>query len=205
MVHATTPRAVSSAITNLCRELVADPKPCFVPTTPVDEAEPNDCFPVVERYVAEHGGSICYGWTIWEWAGVYAEAEFHAVWRSPSGELRDLTPKLLPVSQILFLPDPSRTYEGRQVNNVRRPLSSSPDVADFLAAADAEFELMNGGARAEEHGAIRVSASEAAELGTIRERRRLAYARIVSRLPKPGRNDPCPCGSGKKFKKCHGL
>jgi uncharacterized protein len=23
--------------------------------------------------------------------------------------------------------------------------------------------------------------------------------------PQPGRNDPCPCGSGKKFKKCHGL
>ena len=23
--------------------------------------------------------------------------------------------------------------------------------------------------------------------------------------PTPGRNDPCPCGSGKKFKKCHGL
>lgn len=21
---------------------------------------------------------------------------------------------------------------------------------------------------------------------------------------KPGRNDPCPCGSGLKFKKCHG-
>jgi uncharacterized protein len=23
--------------------------------------------------------------------------------------------------------------------------------------------------------------------------------------PVPGRNDPCPCGSGKKFKKCHGA
>ena len=23
--------------------------------------------------------------------------------------------------------------------------------------------------------------------------------------PSPGRNDPCPCGSGKKFKKCHGA
>lgn len=23
--------------------------------------------------------------------------------------------------------------------------------------------------------------------------------------PKPARNDPCPCGSGKKFKKCHGV
>jgi preprotein translocase subunit SecA len=23
-------------------------------------------------------------------------------------------------------------------------------------------------------------------------------------LPRVGRNDPCPCGSGKKYKKCHG-
>ncbi|MFL5024936.1 MAG: SEC-C metal-binding domain-containing protein, partial [Microvirga sp.] len=22
--------------------------------------------------------------------------------------------------------------------------------------------------------------------------------------PKVGRNEPCPCGSGKKFKHCHG-
>lgn len=25
-----------------------------------------------------------------------------------------------------------------------------------------------------------------------------------SAFPKVGRNDPCPCGSGKKYKKCHG-
>jgi len=24
-------------------------------------------------------------------------------------------------------------------------------------------------------------------------------------MPKVGRNDPCPCGSGKKYKKCHGA
>jgi hypothetical protein len=23
-------------------------------------------------------------------------------------------------------------------------------------------------------------------------------------MPKVGRNDPCPCGSGKKYKACHG-
>jgi len=23
--------------------------------------------------------------------------------------------------------------------------------------------------------------------------------------PKVGRNDPCPCGSGKKYKQCHGA
>jgi uncharacterized protein len=27
----------------------------------------------------------------------------------------------------------------------------------------------------------------------------------VRRPAEPGRNDPCPCGSGKKYKKCHGA
>lgn len=27
---------------------------------------------------------------------------------------------------------------------------------------------------------------------------------LVNGLPKVGRNDPCPCGSGKKYKQCHG-
>ena len=29
-------------------------------------------------------------------------------------------------------------------------------------------------------------------------------APYVREAPKVGRNDPCPCGSGKKFKQCHG-
>jgi preprotein translocase subunit SecA len=28
---------------------------------------------------------------------------------------------------------------------------------------------------------------------------------VQNHLPKVGRNDPCPCGSGKKFKHCHGA
>jgi hypothetical protein len=28
---------------------------------------------------------------------------------------------------------------------------------------------------------------------------------IHRNTPKVGRNDPCPCGSGKKYKKCHGA
>jgi preprotein translocase subunit SecA len=30
-------------------------------------------------------------------------------------------------------------------------------------------------------------------------------APVVKTAPEVGRNDPCPCGSGKKFKKCHGA
>ncbi|MGH3013595.1 MAG: SEC-C metal-binding domain-containing protein, partial [Gaiellaceae bacterium] len=29
--------------------------------------------------------------------------------------------------------------------------------------------------------------------------------RVASDFDRVGRNDPCPCGSGKKFKKCHGA
>jgi preprotein translocase subunit SecA len=34
-----------------------------------------------------------------------------------------------------------------------------------------------------------------------------AGAAVGARVPagKVGRNDPCPCGSGKKFKRCHGA
>ncbi len=30
-------------------------------------------------------------------------------------------------------------------------------------------------------------------------------AEPVTRAPAPGRNDPCPCGSGMKYKRCHGA
>jgi preprotein translocase subunit SecA len=32
-----------------------------------------------------------------------------------------------------------------------------------------------------------------------------AAAPMVRSGPKIGRNDPCPCGSGKKYKHCHGA
>jgi uncharacterized protein len=30
-------------------------------------------------------------------------------------------------------------------------------------------------------------------------------ARLRAAFAGAGRNDPCPCGSGKKFKRCHGA
>ena len=37
------------------------------------------------------------------------------------------------------------------------------------------------------------------------DRRFSPVAQVINETPKVGRNDPCPCGSGKKFKKCHGA
>ncbi|TAN37214.1 MAG: preprotein translocase subunit SecA [Verrucomicrobia bacterium] len=45
------------------------------------------------------------------------------------------------------------------------------------------------------------SGNEAAMQAALKEK----GTPIVREGPKVGRNDPCPCGSGKKYKKCHGI
>ena len=42
------------------------------------------------------------------------------------------------------------------------------------------------------------------EAGYEQQRRELLVRQARLAPPKAGRNDPCPCGSGKKYKKCHG-
>ena len=47
---------------------------------------------------------------------------------------------------------------------------------------------------------MRVRPGEPAKVGAI-----AAADTFVREGEKVGRNDPCPCGSGKKYKKCHGA
>ena len=42
------------------------------------------------------------------------------------------------------------------------------------------------------------------DLWDLTSKARFAVATIRRDAPKVGRNDPCPCGSGRKFKQCHG-
>jgi preprotein translocase subunit SecA len=73
----------------------------------------------------------------------------------------------------------------------------------------------NGGSRAPRH--IATSVDDLEEAFQRKKRRELEQARmagggeqktvqqVVRGADKVGRNDPCPCGSGKKYKKCHGA
>ena len=45
----------------------------------------------------------------------------------------------------------------------------------------------------------------AAPAAPAEEEVKLPSVTIRRETPKVGRNDPCPCGSGKKFKNCHGA
>mgnify|MGYP002623607083 CR=1 FL=1 len=73
-------------------------------------------------------------------------------------------------------------------------------------------ERMQGTEQHEEAESIsqQAASSRMAEQAKRQASRTMASAstgrpvQVVRTLPKVGRNDPCPCGSGKKFKNCHG-
>ena len=65
---------------------------------------------------------------------------------------------------------------------------------EALAGADA-IEAAGSGSGAVTAGAIGGGATAVAT----------QQPRVASEWDKVGRNDPCPCGSGKKYKKCHGA
>ena len=77
-----------------------------------------------------------------------------------------------------------------------------------VAARIAPSLLERGGlmltAPAKEAASRKPQAASFAEAGVPDDGKAPATA-IESSLPKVGRNDPCPCGSGKKYKKCHGA
>ena len=51
----------------------------------------------------------------------------------------------------------------------------------------------------------RGSESDAAQAAMGAVAAAMASSRVATgSVPKVGRNDPCPCGSGKKYKLCHG-
>jgi len=53
--------------------------------------------------------------------------------------------------------------------------------------------------------AIEAIVAAVAELYELTLAQRYHVAAVRNAAPKVGRNDPCPCGSGRKFKHCHGA
>jgi uncharacterized protein len=52
--------------------------------------------------------------------------------------------------------------------------------------------------------AVEDAVNAVVELWDLTSKARFAVATVRRDQPKVGRNDPCPCGSGRKFKQCHG-
>ena len=67
------------------------------------------------------------------------------------------------------------------------------------ASAPSPFGAVGGGA------AARRSQRETGRRSPARTGGDDVIRQVKRDEPKVGRNDPCPCGSGKKYKKCHGA
>lgn len=201
--HPVTPAELSPALALLCNELVSSTKPFHVDVASLPNAPANECFPLVEAHTEQYGGTRILGWALWEMPGLFVEAEFHAVWRSPSGEYVDIAPRAQPMARIFFLPSAEAVYEGRQVNNVRRTIGSDREVEQYLRGFDELFEFMNRGDRAELHGEVHLEGADAVEYEQINFRALAAREAIEHKFPTYGPYLPCWCGSGKKMKWCH--
>jgi preprotein translocase subunit SecA len=111
---------------------------------------------------------------------------------------------------------------GREIREEVVSLLFHAEVQPADAAALEQREAWDGdgdGAFAYEHeslagseaiaaaGAGAVAAPSAVAAGAVGSGATsvVTQQRIASEWDKVGRNDPCPCGSGKKYKKCHGA
>jgi hypothetical protein len=180
------PKLIKPYVISFCRSIVADPKPLYVPLQPKPNAPKNECVTIVPQHIKESGGEQIFGWSIWEWPRVFIEAEFHSVWRQPNGNLLDLTPKIVPMPRILFLPDPRRTYAGRQVNNVRKPLDRDPAIKRFCELCTQMHEEQNRDELADYHGPITFTET----MKRIDGERQYLGALLQHRY---GKNTPEPC------------
>ncbi len=114
-----------------------------------------------------------------------------------------------------------RLYETYRISFIQRAQVQMEDILNALPEGNLELSYMlalcqmAGGSYRQAQDTVRkVQEAYAAAAGDpslsalsemIREREQKSLGATYRRgIPKIGRNDPCPCGSGKKYKKCCG-
>lgn len=133
----------------------------------------------------KNGGQQIWGWIIWQRANILLDAEAHAIWQSPTGEIIDITPHIGQESQILFLQDASVQYRGNIIPSIYKPLTDSPLVKEFIELLDLKNCI----------------ASEASErLFTLPIDLVFRIDALNKKFTsKVNRNELCPCGSRLKI------
>ncbi len=193
------PEEINNDVIKLVNLLGIKTTPIYLDVNPEPYSKIVECFPNVNEKINRDGGTQCYGWQIWK-TEILIEAEFHAVWKSPDGELRDITPKQISIPRILFLPDQAAKYNGCQIDNVRINTTQNRLVDDFIELSKAIFRFENKGERAFDHE-LSLNAKEAHIHKMLNQMKVAVYAMIMQGS---SRNSLCFCGSDKKYKHCHG-
>lgn len=115
-----------------------------------------------------------------------------------------------PVARPLAYEQPNPDEIGGVENDI-------DELAREALGVEEEREIQNSNFKSQNNGGGSIGSNQPDQSGvttTIRSKGKTVFERmaesggvtdtIKKHIDKVGRNDPCPCGSGKKFKKCHG-
>jgi preprotein translocase subunit SecA len=94
---------------------------------------------------------------------------------------------------------------GPQTGQVRPPQDAPPPAGPAMAPPGAAAPNAFSGAGLGGHRPQQLNYSGPDEDGQAAGGRRAANPAQARRTETPSRNAPCPCGSGRKYKQCHGA
>ncbi|GHV74209.1 protein translocase subunit SecA [Spirochaetia bacterium] len=98
------------------------------------------------------------------------------------------------------------------IDTIREEIASRVHLVRIMPAGERTSRQTMGTAQSASHGSMGAFAGGASagtatgsgRRGGPSSRSEPEAVTVVRSVPKVGRNDPCPCGSGKKYKFCHG-
>jgi hypothetical protein len=114
---------------------------------------------------------------------------------------------------LRFLADPSaRLYDADSAEKFKESLEDFMVEMERQTGTQADVDLTKARARRADmdremqraQEAMAQRSGRAPDEGDESEDRAAQEESMAESFRRAGRNDPCPCGSGKKFKKCHG-
>jgi preprotein translocase subunit SecA len=94
--------------------------------------------------------------------------------------------------EVIFEPQP------QMVTSLNNASYSAPSENSIFGAAAAAADQFGLGGPSQDQIASAAAAAGGARIATVVKDANDPWANV-------GRNDPCPCGSGMKYKKCHGA
>lgn len=202
----TTPESITPDILMLCYGLDPTTRPGYVEIRPAPGARINRRFHNAQERVRTRGGTIQYGWRVWEWPGILLQADFHAVWAHPIGKYIDVTPCEYGEPRILFHPDSVRQCYDDPPPSVTMSLIDSPTLKQYLDVSEQIAEIKRNGQRdlmtntvlvnrADTEPLLRKQHELEEELVRDQDDLRAAHRKVAPR-------DQCPCGSGRTHRDC---
>jgi hypothetical protein len=171
-----------------------------------------DCYMNVQTRIDRNGGRMQLGWAVWQHDDLFIEAEPHAVLDPGDGlPWIDCTPHAGSPREILFIPnDEAYNFDTKELaDNVRVALRDDPRLRRALNLYSEKTKLLNTVPGVD----VPLPMSVAIKAQQVQDEADMLLAEVMGIAPprqaarsgtKVGRNDPCPCGSGKKYKKCCG-